>query len=371
MSDKLEWYHIQEIDEIDSPSLIVYRDRALNNLNRMISMVGNPDRLMPHVKTHKMEEVVKLHLSLGIKNFKCATIAEAEMTGSAGGENVLIALQPVGPKFSRLINLIRKYPAVNCSVIVDNSFTAQLLDEKMKDAGITIGVYIDLNTGMNRTGIPPNGEARELTNLCSSLENISFLGFHAYDGHNSSTDLETRKNIYEKEFSAVYELLHWAEEKLSRKLQLVSGGTPTFPLHAQMSNSICSPGTAVLWDWVSKERFPDLPFEYAALLITRVISIIDKNTVCLDLGHKAVAAETPLPRVRFLNHPEAIPFSQNEEHLIVKVPENNNYLPGDVFYGVPWHICPTCALYREAIVCENNHWVHKWNVTARDRILTV
>lgn len=371
MSDGLEWYNVWEIDEIDSPSLIVYRERILDNLKKMISMVGNPDRLMPHVKTHKMEAVVKLHLSLGIRNFKCATIAEAEMTGSAGGENVLIALQPVGPKFRRLVNLIRKYPAVNYSVIVDNTLTAIALSEKMEEAGARIGVYIDLNTGMNRTGIAPGREAGELVNLCVSLKNIEFMGFHAYDGHNSSSDLEERKSLWEKEFWAVYDLLHWAEERLGRKLNLISGGTPTFPFHAKMSNAICSPGTTVLWDWVSNDRFQDLPFEYAAVLVTRVVSVIDQNTICLDLGHKAVAAETPLPRIRFLNHPEALPFSQNEEHLVVKVPESGLYTIGDVFYGVPWHICPTCALYQQAIFCENNHRTDTWAVTARDRYLTV
>ena len=371
MSEGLEWYQIREIDEIDSPSLVIYRDRILDNLKKMISMVGHPDRLMPHVKTHKMEAVIKLHLSLGIRNFKCATIAEAEMTGFAGGENVLIALQPVGPKFGRLINLIRKNTAVKYSVIVDNPDTALTLNARMEEAGANIGVYIDLNTGMNRTGIHPGAEARELVNLCSSLRSIQFMGFHAYDGHNTFTDIEEREKLFEKEFLAVYDLRNWAEEELGRKLQLVSGGTPTFPIHAKTSNTICSPGTTVLWDWVSNERFPDLPFEYAAVLVTRIVSIIDKNTICLDLGHKAVAAEMPLPRVRFLNHPDAIPVSQSEEHLVVKVPGNGYYKPGDVFYGVPWHICPTCALYQEAVVCENNHLAGKWEVTARNRFITV
>ena len=367
----MEWYQIREIEEIDSPSLIVYKDRVLKNLGKMISMVGNPERLMPHVKTHKMEAIIKLQLSLGIRNFKCATIAEAEMTGSAGAENVLIALQPVGPKFSRLINLIRKFPEVNYSVIIDNAETVRKLNAEIKEAGESIGVYIDLNTGMNRTGIHSVAEARELVDLCSSSKSIQFKGFHAYDGHNTFTDMEERKKLFDQEFSAVYDLLNWAEEKLGKKLQLISGGTPTFPLHAQMAKTICSPGTTVLWDWSSNDRFPDLQFENAAVLLTRIVSIIDKNTICLDLGHKAVAAEMPLPRVIFLNHPEAIPFSQSEEHLIVKVPENGQYKNGDVFYAIPWHICPTCALHQEAVVCENNHVVDKWVVTARNRFLSV
>ncbi len=371
MSDDLNWYEIREIDEIDSPSLVVYKDRILSNLGTMTGMAGSPDRLMPHVKTHKMEMIIKLHLSLGIRNFKCATIAEAEMTGAAGGENVLIALQPVGPKFGRLVNLIRKFPSVNYSVIIDNPGTVKLLDAKMSEAGARIGVYIDVNTGMNRTGIAPGEEARELVLLCSSLKQVVFLGFHAYDGHNTLTDLNERKALCTRDFKAVYELLAWSEETLGRKLNLVSGGTPTFPIHAKMSDTICSPGTTVLWDAASRDRFPDLSFEYAAVLITRVVSVVGRNLICLDLGHKAIAAETPLPRVRFLNHPEAIPVSQSEEHLVVRVPEVGNYQPGDVFYGIPWHICPTCALYPEVIVAEDHHWIDNWAVTARNRFISV
>lgn len=371
MNGELEWYQIREIDEIDSPSLVVYRDRILNNLEKMIRIAGNPDRLMPHVKTHKMEAIIKLQLSLGIRNFKCATIAEAEMTGAAGGENVLIAHQPVGPKFGRLINLINKFPEVDYSVIIDNPDTARTLDAKMGEAGLRIGVYIDLNTGMNRSGVPPGEAARDLTDLCMSKENIDFIGFHAYDGHNTLTDPDKRKELSVREFRAVYDLLKRAEEKSGRKLKLVSGGTPTFPIHAEISNTICSPGTTVLWDWASDEHFPELPFEYAAVLVTRIVSVIDKNTICLDLGHKAVAAEMPLPRVAFLNHPEATPVSQSEEHLVVRVPEDRYYQLGDVFYAVPRHICPTCALYAEAVVCENHHRVENWAITARSRFITV
>jgi D-serine deaminase-like pyridoxal phosphate-dependent protein len=169
----------------------------------------------------------------------------------------------------------------------------------------------------------------------------------------------------------VYDLLDYTEKKLGRKFVLVAGGTPTFPIHAAKKNTICSPGTTVLWDYTSQERFPDLTFEYAALVITRIISRIGSKLITLDLGHKAVAAESPLPRVKFLNHPEIIPISQSEEHMVAEVPDNNNYQLGDVFYGVPCHICPTCALYHEAVVVNEYKWTDNWNVMARDRFINV
>ena len=104
----------------------------------------------------------------------------------------------------------------------------------------------------------------------------------------------------------------------NQPITIVAGGSPTFPTHLHREIE-CSPGTFVYWDWGYKHQLPDEPFDYAALVLTRVISIVDGQTITTDLGHKSVAAENPFPRVHFLNAPDATPFSQSEEHLVLKV----------------------------------------------------
>jgi D-serine deaminase-like pyridoxal phosphate-dependent protein len=78
-----------------------------------------------------------------------------------------------------------------------------------------------------------------------------------------------------------------------------------------------------------------------------------------------------MPRVKFLDHPEIVPVSQNEEHLIAEVPDNSKFQYGDVMYGVPRHICPTCALYQEAVVIDDHERTEEWKIAARDRFITV
>src|SRR5258707_5463300 len=91
------WYEIENVDDVPSPALLIYRDRALENIRRMIRVVGGDvSRLRPHVKTHKLPELVTAQLDQGITRFKCATIAEAEMLAVAGAPDVLLAYQPVG-----------------------------------------------------------------------------------------------------------------------------------------------------------------------------------------------------------------------------------------------------------------------------------
>ncbi len=98
---------------------------------------------------------------------------------------------------------------------------------------------------------------------------------------------------------------------------------------------------------------------------------MDATTICLDLGHKSIAAENPLPRIQFLNAPDARPISQSEEHMVVQVAEESNYQIGDVWYGIPVHICPTCALYDHVQVAGNYQIYSQWPVIARSRVITI
>lgn len=119
MENNTSWYHIDHIDVIDSPALIVFPGRVKENIQTAIQMTGHVDRLRPHIKTHKSPDVVQLMLGAGITRFKCATIAEAEMMGMAGARDVLLAYQPSGPKLKRFLDLIKKYPATKYSCLTD------------------------------------------------------------------------------------------------------------------------------------------------------------------------------------------------------------------------------------------------------------
>lgn len=362
------WYIVNNIDSIDSPVLIVYEERVKENIRLLKNIVTDNARLRPHVKTNKMAEVCQLMMDAGLSKFKCATIAEAEMLAILNAKDVLLAYQPVGPKVSRLINLIKAYPATQFACLTDNKRSAGILNEIAAASQIVLPVFIDLNTGMNRTGIQPD-EAKALADHILSLPHLKLAGLHAYDGHIRDADITTRKQNADKAFAGVAELYDYLTGKNGDDFTIVAGGTPTFPVHAARNNVECSPGTFVFTDWGYKHGLPDEPFEYAALVVTRVISIVNNQTICTDLGHKSVAAENPLPRVHFLNAPEAQPVGQSEEHLVLKVTDAAQFKPGDILYGVPVHICPTVALYEKAFIVNNGNADKEWKVVARNRYI--
>jgi len=366
----MNWFEIKNIEAIDSPALVIYKERVQQNIQSLIQM-KDVVHLRPHVKTNKISEVCKMMLNAGITKFKCATIAEAEMLGMINAPDVLLAYQPTVTKAKRLLLLAQKYPSTHFSCLIDDDENAEHISKVFSEKNITLDVYIDLNVGQNRTGIKPEN-AFQLYEDCEELNGIKIIGLHAYDGQIRDTDFQQRKINTDKAFSTVIELAEKIESSAQKKLNIIAGGSPTFPVHAQRKNIECSPGTFVFWDYGYKTQFTDEPFEYAALVFTRIISIVDEHTICTDLGHKSVGAENPIEkRIYFLNTENVQAVGQSEEHLVLKVDDSSRYKIGDVLYGVPCHICPTVALYERAIVVENNNAVNEWKVIARDRRITV
>lgn len=365
-----DWYTIDHVDMLDTPALVVYPERVKENIRFAKSLVSDVSRLRPHVKTHKSPEVTRLMLGAGISKFKCATIAEAEMLAMNDAPDVLLAYQPSGPKLDRLLRLIKAYPNTRFSCLVDNMSSAESISKSAAKHHLIIDVFVDLNIGMNRTGMYPE-DAVELYQVCAALPGIKVRGLHAYDGHIHDANLNKRTKHCNKCFEAV--------EKLQRRLKkrghqpvIIAGGSPTFPIHAQREDIEVSPGTFVYWDRNYQLSCHEQPFLPAALVVARIISLPTTKTVCIDCGHKSIASENDLSkRIYFLNAPELKMTGHSEEHLIAEAGEKHRYKVGDVLYGLPYHICPTIALYERAITIENNQITGEWRNIARDRKITL
>ena len=365
------WHAVANVEEIASPALLVYPARVQENIQRMLRIAGDPQRLRPHMKTHKLPEVIRMQLAQGITRFKCATIAEAEMTANCGAPNVLLGCQPVGPNVWRLIQLAKTFPEVKFSTIADDADAVRALSAAAAGAGLRIRVLLDLDCGMHRSGIAPGAGAAEIYRLMSSLPGLEPGGFHAYDGHIHDRDAAIRAKACEAAFAPVQVLREEVSSAGMLVPTVVAGGTPTFPMHARRPDVECSPGTCVFWDFGYATKLPDVDFLPAALLLTRVISKPGPNRLCLDLGHKAVASENPHPRVQLLEVPDAKAVSHSEEHLVIETARADEFAVGSCLYGIPWHVCPTVALHSEVVVVKNGRAETKWRIVARERKLTI
>jgi D-serine deaminase-like pyridoxal phosphate-dependent protein len=370
MLAKNEWYTIENESEVFSPSLLVYPDRIETNIIRMIQMAGDASRLRPHVKTYKMAEVVKMQLAHGIHKFKCATISEAEMTARAGASDILLAMQPVGPNIERFFRLQQAYKNVHFSCIADSEQIILQISDMAIRYDIETHILLDINVGMDRTGIPPGKEALRIYKITDSLPKLKAAGLHVYDGHIHEKEFSLRQKICNDSFAPALKMRDDLENSGFGHVNIVAGGSPTFPAHASRKDVELSPGTLLLWDYGYSSSFADMYFLHAAVLFTRVVSKPAKDLICLDLGHKAVSSEMPQPRIMIPGMNDLTITGHNEEHMVIRTLHAEKLKTGDPVYALPWHICPTVDRYDKVNVVTGSRVNSQWLVEARRREIT-
>lgn len=364
------WYKINDTDSLHTPSLIFYPHRIRLNLEKMVQMVGDSNRLRPHIKTHKCPEIVRKHFQFGIYKFKCSTIAECEMLASLNVPDVLLAYQPTGPNFDRLAALMNKFPETTFSCLCDDEEIAIGLNHMGQRQGKIIPIYVDLDVGMHRTGIEPGDRALKLCQKIVASDHLQLKGLHAYDGHIRDARLKDRTIRCNAAFQKVTDFQGLLKEQNIIDLTIIAGGSPSFPIHARREEVEVSPGTITLWDKGYDELLEGLDFLFGAVLATRIVSKPSTNRICLDIGHKAISAEHQKPPL-IMGLEDFKLVGHSEEHMVLEVPDNELFRVGQILYAIPHHICPTVALHDAAQIVRDHTVVDEWKIIGRTRKISI
>lgn len=374
---KRDAYHIEDVHEIYSPGLLIFRELLEHNLAEMIRVAGDPERLRPHCKTHKTREIIEIQLGMGITRHKCATVAEAEMLAESGVRDILIAYQMVGPNLARLVRLKDKFPTTRFACLVDHPHAVSDLSMAVMSGANPeqrVDVMLDLDPGMNRTGISIGENAIQLYEMIHSAEGLNVGGLHWYDGQNRQPDWDERRSSTNHGWA---QLIRFRDQLLLSGLEvprIVAAGTGSFPILAQHGepNLELSPGTTVFHDDDMATRFPEMNFIPALGILTRIISRNRKNHLTIDVGHKSCAADQPAGnRLAFPQLDDAKEVLHSEEHLVIKTSQADQFKLGDHLIAIPRHACPTTAVHQFAHVIAGGQLTERWKITARDRILSV
>lgn len=371
MSDR---YQIVDSSQIISPGLVVFEEIVDENIQKMITVAKEINRLRPHCKTHKMTEVAEKQIAAGITKHKAATFAEAEMLAEAGAKDIFLAYNIVGPNVARAVKFVETYPGVTFSVTADHERPLAQLADAMTAAGQSIEVLLDVDCGLHRTGIANEADVLALYQKIADTPGLIPGGFHLYDGQNHQTDLEERRTAVQACWDQAVQLRSKLEEQGLTVPRIVAGGTGSFPMYAELDDPALelSPGTCVFNDSGYSKMFPDLEFTPAAVILTRVISRPTADRLTVDVGTKGAASDPPNGhRLFFPAIPEGEQVLQNEEHLVIQTDRAEEYQPGDELIAIPTHICPTSALHKEAFVVKNGEVAERWAVVARDRWLNI
>lgn len=365
-------YEFSGIEDVMTPALVVYPELIASNIERTLALLGGDgDRWRAHIKTAKLRYTLRMMLERGIRNFKCATTLELLVACQCGAADVLLAYPSIGANARRVREIAEQFPNVRISVLVENE------EQAWQWHGSRLGVFIDINPGMDRTGID-EGHGAEAFNLAKAMGagGLEFRGLHYYDGQHREPDERKRTAAAHGGYNRLMELVSEFERIGIRVPEVITAGTPTFSSsisfegfrNAAFTHRV-SPGTVVYGD---SSSLPLLPKEYgyrpAVLVLSRVVSHPHVGIVTCDAGHKAVSADAGVPTCVVIGHSELTPLSPSEEHLPLEVNGGAASPPiGEALYLLPRHICPTVNNFDDALLVRNGEIESIEKVSARGR----
>lgn len=367
-----EAYRVSDFDDVMTPALAVYPKFIASNIERTLALLdGDANRWRVHIKTAKLGFTLRMMVERGIHNFKCATTLELLVACECGATDVLLAYPSMGANARRVREVAEQFPAVRVSVLVENE------QQATQWRGSRLGVFVDINSGMNRTGIE-EGHGGAVIELVRAIvaSGLEFRGLHYYDGHLRSTDEIERTKSAHHGYHRLMEIEKGIERIGVRVPEVITAGTPTLPCAASFAEfrsasfvHRISPGTVIYSDASMLEQLPEkYGYRPAVLVMARVVSHPREGIVTCDAGHKTVSADSGIPTCVVVGHPELTPLTPSEEHLPMQVaPGATGPQVGDVLYLLPRHICPTVNNFDDALVVRNGAIEAVEKVTARGR----
>jgi D-serine deaminase-like pyridoxal phosphate-dependent protein len=365
-------YTVSSIEDVMTPALVVYPEFIASNIERTVSLLGgDADRWRVHIKTAKLGYTLRMMIERGVRNFKCATTLELLVACQCGAADVLLAYPSIGANARRAREIAEQFPQVRVSVLVENA------EQLQQWHGSKLGIFIDINPGMNRTGID-EGHGAEVFDLAKAIvaSGPEFRGVHYYDGHRRETDERVRTIAAHHGYTRLIEIVSEIECIGIRVPEVITAGTPTLPSSLSFEGfrnrgflHRVSPGTIVYCDASSLAQLPaEYGYRPAVLVLARVVSHPRVGIVTCDGGHKSVSADSGVPTCVVMGHSGLTPLSPSEEHLPLQVLEGTvGPAVGEALYLLPRHVCTTVNNFNDALVVRNGEIAAVENVTARGR----
>lgn len=350
----------ESVERVTTPALLLDLPAAKRNIRRMQEGIAPfTTTLRPHVKTHKSPDLALLQAEAGAVGFSTATVWEAVMLAEAGLDDFFVVNTIAGPaKIARLAELAR---GRRVRVAIDSMENATQLSEAAVRAGATIGVLVEIDTGMRRCGLDDPMLAAKLVVEVQDLQGLRFDGVTGYEGHCSLEDDVAQRTLKQRK---AMEVLFSAVEAIASAgvpCPIVSaGGTRTWWLTAATEGiTEIQAGTYVLMDRFHSGLAGG--FEPAARIATTVISR-SRDRVIVDAGSKSVA-DSDLAVIEGLE--DAPNFGFDEEHGRFGFSEFGTPSLGEVVQLLPGYIPSTINFYDAYHVVENGVVVDIWPIIPR------
>jgi D-serine deaminase-like pyridoxal phosphate-dependent protein len=329
-----------------TPAVVIDIERVRENIATTLGYLGSAQRWRPHVKTARLRWTVDALMDNGITRFKASTLSEVALLLQAGAKDVLLAYPAVGPTQWRLAELASEYPEARVSTLADH------IDAVRGWRSGQVAVFVDVDTGGGRTGIPGYDQRSALAILDELRSGgFEFLGLHSYDGHLADLPESDQQDAVARELQDLVGLAERLEAAGYPVGEVIAGSSHTFipgvrtEVPEPWAGRITfGPGTVVYNDLRSLDRFGDKGFRSAAFVLSRVVSRPGEQVVTLDAGLTTIQVDGGTPHAQVLGRP-ALVGAPSQEHLKVTVQSGPLPAYGEPMLLVPRHVDTTLAQF--------------------------
>ena len=362
--------------DLDTPCIVLDLDILERNLDRMQTGAAAAGKnLRPHAKSHKCSALAGKQLEQGAIGICAAKVSEAEVLVNDGVHGVLVT-GPVASqkKAARLVKLLRVSPSL--MTVVDHADSIELLDRLLANAGLDMGVLVDIDVGLQRTGVPPS-RALELAELVLASKHLRLKGIQAYAGQVQHIQrYDERKKASIECMSQAAEVFRQLQAKEASCTIFSGAGTGTCEIDLEIAElTELQVGSYPLMDAeylaIESARHPEFAdlFPAALTLLTTVISASQDTHVTVDAGLKALYRDGGHPQIITAEHCGLRYDWFGDEYGMLSANEKTTALPrlGKVVELVVSHCDPTVNQFDCYYVIRGNKVVDQWPIDMRGR----
>ncbi len=361
------------IDDLPTPALLIDLERMERNLGKMAEDARKMNvGLRPHAKTHKCPIIAKMQMDLGAVGICAAKVSEAEVMLAAGVDKVLITSPVVTKeKISRVIDLAKQSPGIQ--MVVDNAKTIDDFNAAAKEAGITLRVILDLDTGTKRTGVATGAPALALAQQIDKADSLQFDGLQNYAGHLMHlVGHDVRKKLSIETAARAIETKAMIEKSGIKVDVLSGGGTGTFDIDGAIDQVTDLQVGSYLFMDVQYRKIGDVDsevfdyFDPSLFVLVTAISQPVPERITVDGGYKAFASDDALPEFRDIT---GVTYRWGgDEHGIILLDDPSREMKlGDKMQVMASHCDPTVNLYDYYHPVRNGQVEELWPIAARGR----
>ncbi|HUU28996.1 MAG TPA: DSD1 family PLP-dependent enzyme [archaeon] len=349
----------KSVEELQTPAIVADIEALDANLSLLAGYFAvRHCKLRPHFKSHKCVTLARRQLKAGSANgITCAKVSEAEQLVSGGIKDILIANQVIGPEKVRRVAELNRQAAVRLTV--DSPEGVRQIGAAAREAGVTIGILVEVDIGMNRCGVPPGKPAVALAEQVARTGGLRFDGLQGYEGHLVTLeDYQERKRLVLQAMEPLLETRRALEDSGLQVSLVSAGGTGTYKITGNIEGiDEVQCGSYALMDSFYRKVSPE--FQNARYVIATVISAQGRKAVA-DVGLKGMGCEYASPVI--VGHPEARVLYVAEEHLPI---DNLEAAVGERIRIIPPHGCTTNNLHQRMWVVRNGIIEDVWPIEGR------